>query len=83
MSPHPLFCISWHLGAQAIKYRLVDDAAKSRVKSADSANGAYRPRDLNMFIAIAETQRNPTIANKMRTVDFPHAYKTIETDRLS
>ena len=59
------------------KFRFAGDRAKSLVGSADGADGAYFPQDLDAFIAMARIHHTYGALNlRVWAVDFPNSYKT-------
>ena len=74
----PRFCISEHRGIQEPKFRLIDDLTKSNVNKTVGMSEIYCPPGLDSFVALTRLQHiNNDGELKQRSVDFPHAYKTI------
>lgn len=78
LATSPIFRIAEKQGKQGRKYRPIEHLTKLLVNSASAATETNRPQALNAFINISrEHACTNTRNNCMRSVDFPHAYKTI------
>ena len=74
----PGFCIAEHHGIQEPKFRLIGDLAKSNVNKTVQMSEIYFRQGLDSFVALTRLQHvNGSEDLKQRSVDFPHAYKTI------